>query len=154
MERTLVLIKPDALQRGLVGEMVTRLERKGLKIAAAKMFSFEDKVLEEHYAHLKDKPFFPRIREFMKSTPLLAMVLEGKDAVEVVRRLAGPTNGREAPAGTIRGDYAVSIQCNLVHASDSKEAAEKEVARFFKPAEIFNWEAVLMDNYYANEEKG
>lgn len=152
MERTLVLVKPDAMQRQMAGEVITRIEKKGLRIVGAKMISLDDKTLEDHYSHLKDKPFFPRIKSFMKSAPVIALVVEGRDAVEVVRKLCGVTNGREAEAGTIRGDLAMSIQCNLVHASDSTDTAQKEIARFFKPAEIFNWKAALTEYTYANEE--
>ena len=152
MERTLVLVKPDALQRQMAGEVVSRIEKKGLRLVAVKMITLDDKTLEDHYSHLKDKPFFPRIKAFMKSAPVIAIVAEGRGAVEVVRKLCGVTNGREAEAGTIRGDLAMSIQCNLVHASDSAETAQKEIARFFKPSEIFNWKPVLTDYTYASEE--
>ena len=138
MERTLVIIKPDALQRNLVGEIVSRFERKGLKIVGIKMIALDDDVLAEHYAHLKNKPFFHGVKEYMKHSPVLAMALEGADAVAGVRLISGATRGIEADAGTIRGDLSMSNQ-NLVHASDSPENAEKEIKRFFKRAEIFDY---------------
>ena len=131
-EKTLIIIKPDAVQRNLVGDIVSRFERKGLKIIGIKMMSIEDVTLEEHYAHIKDKPFFPGIRDFMKSSPVVVMALEGVNAVSAVRLLVGPTKAWEATAGTIRGDFSLSTQSNIVHASDSVEAGEVEVARFFK----------------------
>lgn len=154
MERTFVMAKPDALQRGLVGEVVGRLERKNLKLVAIKMITFDDKLIEEHYSHLKDKPFFPRIRKFMTTTPLVAMVWEGIDCVRVVRDLAGVTKARDAAPGTIRGDLAMSIQCNVIHASDSPETAKAEIARFFKPGEIHGWKSALLENQYSSEELG
>ena len=145
-ERTLVLIKPDAMQRGLVGEVISRLEKKGLKIVAMKMIQLDDKILEEHYAHLRDKPFFQGIANFMKETPIIAMVLEGEGAIEVVRKVVGATRPWEAEPGTIRGDLALGLPSNLVHASDSPETAKIEIERFFKPEEIFNWDRKL--EYY------
>lgn len=152
MERTFVMMKPDCLQRGLVGEVFSRLERKNLKLVAAKMLALDEKLIEEHYAHLKDKPFFPRIRKFMTGAPLVATVWEGIDAVRVVRGLAGVTKARDAVPGTIRGDLAMSIQCNIIHASDSPETAAKEVARFFKKNELFEWKPILLENQYSSEE--
>ncbi len=142
-ERTLILIKPDAMERGLAGEIISRLERKGLKIVGMKMMKLDDGILEEHYAHLKDKPFFQGIVDYMKSTPIIAMILEGENAVDVVRKMIGATKPWEAEPGTIRGDLALGLPWNLVHASDSQETAEKEIARFFKPEEIFTWDRKL-----------
>ena len=153
MERTLVLIKPDAIQRGLAGRILNRFEDKGLTLVGVKMFKADTALLEEHYAHLKDKPFFPRIREFMTSAPLIALCVEGYQAVAVVRGLCGPTNAREAAPGTIRGDYGMSIQSNLVHASDSPESAEVEVKRFFKPEELFVYPKALFEVVYAPDER-
>ncbi|MCD8317386.1 MAG: nucleoside-diphosphate kinase, partial [Paraprevotella sp.] len=118
MEKTLVLLKPCALQRGLVGDVINRFEKKGLRIAGMKMMQLTDAVLNEHYAHLQDKPFFPLLKQSMMVTPIIACCLEGVDAVIVVRAMAGATNGRNAPVGTIRGDYCMSNQQNIVHTSD------------------------------------
>lgn len=152
-ERSLIIIKPDALNRSLVGEIVQRFERKGLKIAGMKMIRLDDKVLEEHYAHLADKPFFPRIRDFMKKWPVIVMVVEGLEAVESVRLITGETLGRKADAGTIRGDLSMSVQANIVHASDSQENARAEIKRFFKEEELFDWERIDLEVIYAEDER-
>src|SRR5215813_11837119 len=143
MERTLVLIKPDAIQRGLAGRILARFEDKGLKIVGIKFMSLSDSLLREHYSHLADKPFFSGIKNFMQSTPVIALCLEGLDCVETVRGLCGITKARAAAPGTIRGDWAMSIQANLVHASDSLETALVEVPRFFKTEELFNYSSAL-----------
>ncbi|MCK5589213.1 MAG: nucleoside-diphosphate kinase, partial [Candidatus Pacebacteria bacterium] len=130
-EKVLIIIKPDALVRGFFGEIVTRFERKGLKITGTKMTRLEDILLEEHYSHIADKPFFSGIKDFMKSAPVILMVLVGVNAVEATRLIVGPTDGSKADAGTIRGDFSLSVQSNLVHASDSSENGEEEVKRFF-----------------------
>ncbi len=135
-ERTLVILKPDCIMRGLAGEVLRRFERRGLKIVGMRMKKLDDEILEEHYSHLKEKPFFAGIKEFMKSAPVILAVLEGNECVKVVRDMCGPTNARNAPAGTIRGDYSLSMQCNIIHASDSIETAKKEVERFFKKKEL------------------
>lgn len=153
MERTLVLIKPDALQRGMVGEVMRYFEKKGLTLAGNKMIQLDDAILHEHYAHLVDKPFFAGIAHFMKSAPVVAQCWEGKDAVEVVRTLCGVTNARAAAPGTIRGDLGMSVQSNLVHASDSVETAEKEVPRFFKEEELFSYDKKNYEYIYAPDEK-
>jgi len=119
VEKTLVLIKPDAVQRGLIGRIMTRFEEKGLKLTGIKLMTLSNELLREHYSHLADKPFFPGTVKFMQATPVVAICLEGIDAVDTVRRLCGITKAREAQPGTIRGDWAMSIQANLVHASDS-----------------------------------
>ena len=152
-EKTLIIIKPDAVQRNWVGDIVSRFEKKGLKITGMKMMSIEDVTLEEHYAHIKDKPFFPGIRDFMKSSPVVVMALEGVNAVSAVRLLVGPTKAWEATAGTIRGDLSLSTQSNIVHASDSVEAGEVEVARFFKVDEIFSYAKIDTDFVYAEHKK-
>lgn len=152
-EKTLIIIKPDALNRSLVGEIIHRLERKGLKLVGIKMTQLTDEILKEHYSHLADKPFFPRIAKFMKSWPVIVMVIEGLEAVESVRLITGDTLGRKADAGTIRGDFSMSIQANIVHASDSVENAEKEVKRFFKDDELFLWERVGLEVIYAEDER-
>ncbi len=137
LERTFVMLKPDAVQRGLCGAIIARLERKGLKISAAKMFHFTPALCKVHYAHHATKPFFPRLVEFMCSAPVIAMVVEGKDAVNQVRNLCGATDCGKAAPGTIRGDLGLSVQSNLIHASDSKETADAEIKRFFKPDELY-----------------
>jgi nucleoside-diphosphate kinase len=123
MERTLLLIKPDAVERGLVGKIISRFEDKGLKLAGMKMIRFDLPLLEEHYGHLRDKPYFRKIADFMMSAPVIAVCLEGQEAVSVARSMCGVTNAREASPGTIRGDMSMSIRSNLVHASDSLENA-------------------------------
>jgi len=150
-EKTLILVKPDAIQRGLLGEIVTRFERKGLAIVGMKMIQLEDALLEAHYAHIADKPFFVGIKSFMKSSPVVAMVLSGINAVSATRIIVGPTKAYEADAGSIRGDLSLSIQSNIVHASDSPEAAKEEVARFFRPDEIFDYERAHFSFIYADE---
>ena len=152
MERTLVLIKPDAIQRGLIGRIITRLEEKGLKLVGIKFMTLSDTLLNEHYSHLADKPFFPGTKAFMQSTPVVAICLEGLDCVETVRRLCGITKSREAAPGTIRGDLAMSVQANLVHASDSLETAKTEVPRFFAENELFDFDWALSRAIYARDE--
>ena len=140
MERTLVLLKPDALERGLVGRIVARFEDKGLRLAGMKMMQLERGLLEEHYAHLKDLPVFPEIVAFMMSAPIVALCLEGLEAVQVVRTMCGATRSRTAVPGTIRGDLGMSSRSNLVHASDSPETAAVEIRRFFADSELFAYE--------------
>jgi len=152
MERTLVLLKPDSLQRNLLGEIISRFERKGLKIVGLKMMKLRDEVLNEHYSHHKDKPFFQCLVKFMESSPVVAMVLEGVEAIEAVRLLCGPTLGRKADAGSIRGDYCMSQQKNIIHASDSSENAEKEIWRFFNTDEIFDYKKIDFSAIYSNED--
>ncbi len=142
LEQSLIIIKPDAIQRNLIGEIVGRFERKGLKIIGMKMMHLTDVLLAEHYAHIADKPFFPRIQKFMKSAPVIVMALSGAGAVAAIRTIVGPTKAFEAAAGTIRGDLAMSMQSNVVHASDSVENGLAEIARFFKPEEILDYEKV------------
>lgn len=141
-EKVLIIMKPDAIQRNLVGEIIGRFEKKGLKINGLKMLTLEDVLLEDHYEHIKDKPFFAGIKSFMKSSPVVVMALSGIGAVDAVRIIVGPTKAYEAPAGTIRGDLAMSIQSNVVHASDSVENGVKEVARFFSEEEIFSYSKI------------
>jgi nucleoside-diphosphate kinase len=152
-EKSLIIIKPDAIQRNLIGEIVSRLEKKGLKILGIKMMDLHDALIEEHYAHIKDKPFFPGIRDFMKATPVIVMAVEGINAVSAIRLLVGPTKAWEGSAGTIRGDFSLSTQSNLVHASDSVEAGELEIARFFKPEEIFEYKRIDTDFVYAEHKQ-
>lgn len=152
MERTLILIKPDAIGRGLIGKIITRFEEKGLKLIGIKFLKLTDEVLNEHYSHLADKPFFGGTKRFMQLSPVIAICLEGLDCVETVRRLCGITKSREAAPGTIRGDWAMSVQANLVHASDSIETANKEVARFFNDSELFEYESALTRMIYSEDE--
>lgn len=153
MEQTVVLVKPDGVQRGLIGEIISRFERKGLKLAALKMISLSDALLEEWYAHHKDKPFFPGLKSYMKSYPVIAMLWEGIDAATTVRTMIGITKAREAAPGTIRGDYAMSQQYNLIHASESPEAAARERKIMFDPSDIFDWEKVDNIHVYLEEER-
>lgn len=140
MERTLVLLKPDALQRGLVGELTTRLEARGLKIVAMKLMQMSQALARRHYEAHVGKPFFPGLVEFITSGPLVAMVLEGKDAVAVVRNTMGATDPAKASPGTIRGDLAIDMGRNLIHGSDSLEAAQREIALFFKESEVVDYQ--------------
>ena len=130
-ERTLVLIKPDAVRRGLVGEVLTRFERKGLSIVAMDQRHIDGETADRHYAEHLERDFYPPLREFMTSSPVVALVLEGDQAIAVVRGLTGATDGRVAAAGTIRGDLSLSNRENLVHASDSPESASREIGIFF-----------------------
>ena len=152
LEKTLVLLKPCTLQRALVGEIITIFERKGFRICGMKMMQLTDELLSEHYAHLSGKPFFQRVKDSMMTAPVIALCLEGVDAIATVRTLAGPTNGRNAAPGTIRGSYCMSFQENIVHASDSPETAEIELKRFFKPEEILDWKQGTFNWLYANDE--
>ena len=151
MERTCVLIKPDGLQRGFVGDVISRFEKKGLKIIGMKMLRMDKKLAQEHYAHLVDKPFYPDLEKFVTGHPVIAFILEGKDAIEVVRNMCGITNARKAASGTIRGDLSMSTSRNIIHASDSREVAKKEIVRFFQKEELFDY--TLNENYlYAADE--
>ena len=152
MEQTLIIIKPDALQRALVGETIKRFEQKGLKIVGNKMVNLDEKTLDEHYAHIADKPFYPAVKRFMMSTPVIIQCWEGVECVETVRLICGVTNARKADAGTIRGDMSMSLQSNIVHASDSLETAEKEVTRFFKDEELFDWDMDSLKHIYGEGE--
>ena len=152
LEKTLVLLKPCTMQRALAGEIISIFEKKGFRICGMKMMQLTDALLSEHYAHLAEKPFFQRVKDSMMTAPVVALCLEGVDAIATVRTLAGPTNGRNAAPGTIRGSYCVSFQENIVHASDSPETANVELARFFKPEEIFERKQCTFDYLYANDE--
>lgn len=135
-----------------MGEIITRFERKGLRIVGMKMLQMSDQLLEEHYSHLVSKPFFPLLRDSMQASPVVAMCLEGLEAVRVVRAMAGVTNGRDAAIGTIRGDYSMSGQQNVVHASDGPLTAKEEIARFFKTDEVFELGNINLDVLYAADE--
>lgn len=152
MEQTLVIIKPSAVERGLIGEIITRFQRKGLNIAGLKMMQLGEEILREHYAHLVNRPFFPWILSSMMATPVIVMCVKGTDVVNVVRMMTGATNGRNATPGTIRGDFSVSSQENIIHASDSVENAEIEIKRFFKPDEIFDYTSRSIKFIYAPDE--
>ncbi len=148
MERTFVMIKPDAVQRGLIGEIISRLEKKGLKIVAMKMLNVSRDLAERHYAEHREKPFFQSLVDYITSAPVVAMVVEGKNAVKVVRTLVGATNPQEALPGTIRGDFGMDIGRNVIHASDSLESAEREISLFFKPEEIVEYKRIDEDWLY------
>ena len=152
MEKTLVLLKPGTVQRSLCGEVIARFEKKGLRLCGMKMMQLTDELLNQHYAHLASKPFFQRIKNSMMASPVVAMVLEGVDAIETVRLMTGSTNGRKAAPGTIRGDYGMSFQENIVHASDSPESAAAEIRRFFRTEEVFDYQLANLQFMYANDE--
>ena len=152
METTLVLLKPSCVQRLLIGEIIHRFERRGLHIAGLKMMQLDEPILREHYAHLADRPFFPSLAASMMASPIVALAISGVDAVQVVRTMMGSTNGREAAPGTIRGDYSMSNQQNIVHASDSTANAAIELARFFRPEEIFDYTGALQGFIYGEGE--
>jgi nucleoside-diphosphate kinase len=141
MQRTVVLVKPDGLQRALIGEIVHRFERKGLKLIGLKMMRLNDEILDVWYAHHKEKSFFKDLKGFMTWTPIVAMVWEGQEAVSAVRKIVGVTKGYEAEAGSIRGDFAMSGSQNLIHASDEPANAEKEIGLIFTPEELFQYES-------------
>ena len=138
MERSLVLIKPDAMKRGLAGIIIARLEKRGLKIVAMKMLQMDKALAQQHYAVHKDKPFFKDLVEFITSTPIIAAVFEGDRAIEAIRQAMGATDSVKAAPGSIRGDFGLDIQQNLVHGSDSPENAEREISLFFSPKEILD----------------
>lgn len=152
MEKTLVIIKPCALQRELIGEIITRFERKGLQLCGIKMIQLDDAILAEHYAHLVERPYFKRIKDSMMITPVIVCCWKGVDAVHIVHAMAGKTNGREAVQGTIRGDFSVSVQENIIHTSDTVENAEAELNRFFKQDEIFDFKPNNFGFLYASDE--
>ncbi len=139
IQKTLILFKPDAIEKNLTGEVLSRFQKQGFAIRGMKMMQLDDPILREHYSHVADKPFFPSIVEFMSKTPVIALALEGENAIEKVRDLLGPTNSETAPAGTVRGDLGEDMMVNVCHASDSPEAAAAEISRFFSPAEIFSY---------------
>lgn len=153
MERSVVLVKPDGVQRGLIGEIIHRFERKGLKLVGIKMISLEDATLDQWYAHHKDKPFFGNLKSYMKSFPVVAMLWEGVEATATIRKLIGVTKARDAEPGTVRGDFAMSQQYNLIHASESVETAKKEEGLIFKPEEVFDWEKTDISHIYLPDER-
>lgn len=143
METTLILIKPDGVQRGLIGEIINRLERKGLKIIGLKLMQASDKIANEHYAEHVGKPFFNSLVEFITSSPLVALAVQGDNAVDVSRNLMGSTNPQEAAPGTIRGDFGMTIGMNLIHGSDSTDSAKRELGIFFDESEILSFNRAL-----------
>jgi len=153
MEKTVVLIKPDGLQRGLVGQIMSRFERKGLKLVGIKMMVLTDEILDQWYAHHKDKSFFADFKKFMSWTPIVAMVWEGLEAIAAVRKIVGSTKGREAEAGSIRGDFGMSVSQNLIHVTDSVEAAKKELGLVFTKEEIFKYESGMECLIYGTDER-
>ncbi len=152
-EKTLVIIKPDAIQRGLVGKITDRFEQKGLKLVGMKMMRLEEAMLREHYSHIAEKPFYPGVERFMMSSPVIVQVWEGLEVVNAIRLITGITKARTAEAGSIRGDYAMSVACNVIHASDSVEAAQAEVQRFFKADELHGYEKSDYLHVYTEDER-
>lgn len=139
MEHTLILLKPDAIEKKICGQVITRFEDAGLHIRGCKMIRLDPKVLRDHYAHIADKPFYPEVEKFMGSKPVIALVIEGKDVIEKTRDMLGVTDSRKAAAGTIRKEFGVDMMVNVAHASDSPEAADKEIHRFFSEEELFEY---------------
>lgn len=152
MQKTVVLVKPDGLQRGLVGQIISRFETKGLKLVAIKMVQMTDEMIDNWYAHHKEKSFFKDLKTFMSWTPIVAMVWEGLEIIPAVRKVVGSTKGREAEAGSIRGDFGMSGSQNLIHASDSPESAEKEMAIIFNADEIFGYQSGMDCLIYGKED--
>lgn len=148
MERTLILLKPDAVQRGLCGDILARFERKGLQLAGVKLMKIPVSLAERHYEQHKGKPFYDGLVKFMTSSPVIALALQGKDAITIARKMMGATFGSKAEPGTIRGDYGVSNSFNLIHGSDSPEAAERELGLFFKPEELVDWTPAIQGWVY------
>lgn len=139
MERTLVILKPSCIERNHIGDVISRIEKRGLIISGMKMMQLDEPILREHYSHLVDKPFFPDIVASMTACPVVVMCLRGVDVVPVFREMTGVTNGRKAAPGTLRGDFCMSGSLNIIHASDTPENAEIEIKRFFKPEELFDY---------------
>ena len=154
MEKTFVMFKPDCLERGLVGRILTRFEEKGLRLVAMKMMRITPAVAKQHYEEHVSKPFYPALEQFITGAPVVATVMEGPEAVRVIRDILGATSGLKAAAGTIRGDYSSSRQMNLVHASDSPESAAREIAIYFKADEVLAWDPTLSCWLQAPDEKG
>ena len=136
-ETTLILFKPDCVQKGLIGTVLARFEAAGFRVQGLKMMHLSEDILKEHYAHVADRPFFPEIVSFMQSSPVVALALSGENVIAKVRDLLGPTDSKKAPVGTIRGDFGTDMMVNMCHASDSPEAAAAEVKRFFGEGEVF-----------------
>lgn len=139
MEKTLIIFKPDAVQRGFCGEILSRFEKKGLQIVGMKFMKISQQLAETHYEPHKGKPFYAGLVRFMTSSPVVVLALQGKDAIAIARKMMGATFGSKAEPGTIRGDYGVSNSFNLIHGSDSPESAQRELGLFFKPGELVDW---------------
>jgi nucleoside-diphosphate kinase len=152
LERTLVLLKPDCVQRRLMGDVIGRFERKGLNIIAMKLMQVTPEMSKKHYAEHVAKPFYPGLEKFITASPIVAMVVEGLEVIRVVREMLGATSGLKAAAGTIRGDYSSSRQMNLVHASDGPEAAAREIELYFQKNELFSYEPSLTPWFRAGDE--
>jgi nucleoside-diphosphate kinase len=152
MQRSLVLLKPDCIQRRLIGEMISRFEAKGLRIVAMKMMQVTPELSKKHYAEHVSKPFYPGLEEFITSAPVVAMAIEGLEAITVIRNLLGATSGLKAAPGTIRGDYSCSRQMNLVHASDGEEAAARELELYFSKSEFCAFEPLIAPMLQASDE--
>ena len=153
MQQSLIIIKPSGVERGLIGKIIDRFQQKGLIIAGLKMMKLNEELLREHYAHLTDKPFFPSLLNSMMASPVIVMCLKGRDAIAVIRGMVGATNARNAAPGTIRGDFGMSSQENIIHASDSEENGIIETNRFFKPEEIFYYTPFALKYIYAPGEQ-
>ena len=153
MERTLILLKPDCVQRRLIGRVLSRFEEKGLNLVGMKMIQITPELSKKHYEAHVSKPFYPGLEQFITASPVVAAVLEGKEAVQVVRDMLGETNSRAAKPGTIRGDFSISGQMNLVHASDGPEAALREINLYFQPSEVLSYEPTLSPWMLADDEK-
>ncbi|MEC7199911.1 MAG: nucleoside-diphosphate kinase [Verrucomicrobiota bacterium] len=138
MEKTVVLLKPDCVQKGLMGEVLKRFEAQGFRLVGCKMMQLDDAILKDHYAHLVELPFFPEILGFMQSSPIMALALEGEGIIQKVRDFIGPTDSTKAEKGTVRGDLGEDKMRNVVHASDSSESAQAELSRFFRPGELLD----------------
>jgi len=151
-EKTLIIMKPDAIHRGIVGEILDRFEQKGIRPVGMKMLKMSDLLLDKHYAQHRGKHFLPHLKKFMKSLPVVLVVLEGLDVVRVVRNMCGPTDGKNAPAGTIRGDYGMSTSANIIHSSEDLKAAKREIEIFFNKNEIFSYLRPDIHFYYAEDE--
>ena len=148
LERTLIILKPDAVQRGICGEIITRFEKKGLQIVGMKLMQIPRSLAETHYEAHKAKPFYPGLVSFMTGSPVIVMAVAGKDAITIARKMMGATFGSKAEPGTIRGDFGVSNSFNLIHGSDSPEAATRELGLFFKPGEVVEWTPTIQSWVY------
>jgi nucleoside-diphosphate kinase len=148
MERTLIILKPDAVQRGICGEILTRFERKGIQVVGIKAMRISQQLAETHYGPHKGKPFYEGLVKFMTSSPVIVLALQGKDVITISRKMMGATFGSKAEPGTIRGDFGVSNSFNLIHGSDSPEAAQRELGLFFKPDELVDWTPTIQSWVY------
>ncbi|MES1035403.1 nucleoside-diphosphate kinase [Bacillus pumilus] len=148
MDKTFLMVKPDGVERQLIGEIVSRFEKKGLQLVGAKLMSIPKEVAETHYGEHKEKPFFGELVDFITSGPVFAMVWQGEQVVDVTRQIIGKTNPKEALPGTIRGDYGLTVGKNIIHGSDSPESAEREINLFFKQEEITNWDQTISSWIY------